>query len=91
MKQLVLETERAWRALGKVSYGSTEAEKPSVRFRRSLYIVRDMKAGDILTRENIRAIRPGLGLPPKHLEAVLGKRIRQDVPRGTALSWELLA
>lgn len=90
MTQLVRETERAWLALGSVSYGPTDAEKPSIQFRRSLYIVRDLKAGDLLTRESVRAIRPGLGLAPKHLEGVLGKRVRKDVPRGTALSWELV-
>jgi N-acetylneuraminate synthase len=52
--------------------------------------VRDLKAGDVLTRENVRAIRPGLGLPPKHLDDVLGKRVTKDVSRGTALSWELV-
>ena len=90
MESLVVETARAWQALGGVSYGPTEAEKNSLQFRRSLYIVRDLKAGDVLTRENVRAIRPGLGLPPKYLEEVLGKRVRRDAKRGTALNWELL-
>jgi N-acetylneuraminate synthase len=90
MAQLVVESERAWRALGKPSYGPTEAEKPSLQYRRSLYVVRDLKAGDELTVENIRAIRPGLGLPTKWWETVLGKRVRNDVKRGTALNWELL-
>jgi N-acetylneuraminate synthase len=90
MNQLVLETERAWQALGKISYGATEAEKKSIVFRRSLYVVKDMKAGEMLTAENIRAIRPGLGLPPKYFSQVLGKKIRIDVSRGTALNWDLL-
>ncbi|MEI6333212.1 MAG: pseudaminic acid synthase [Methylococcaceae bacterium] len=90
MEQLVLETERAWQALGKVSYGATEAEKKSIQFRRSLYVVKDLKSGDTLTRENVRAIRPGLGLPPKYFEVVLGKTMKQDVSRGTALGWDLL-
>lgn len=90
MEQLVVETERAWKALGQVSYGPTEAEKPSIRFRRSLYIVKDLKAGAMLTRENVRAIRPGLGLPPKYLEQVLGMTVKQDVKRGTALTWTLV-
>ena len=90
MTQLVVETERAWEALGQVSYGSTDAETKSLQFRRSLYIVQDMKAGDVLTRENVRAIRPGLGLPTKYLEHVLSKSVKQDVKRGTAMRWGLL-
>jgi len=89
MAQLVIETKRAWQALGQVSYGPTETEKKSIQFRRSLYVVKDLKAGDILTKENLRAIRPGLGLPPKYLEQVLGKNVKQDVKRGTALGWGL--
>jgi pseudaminic acid synthase len=90
MAQLVAETERAWQALGQVSYGPIEAEKMSLQYRRSLYVVQDLKAGDALTRNNVRAIRPGLGLPTKYLEQVLGKTVRQDVKRGTALSWGMI-
>lgn len=90
MAQLVVETERAWQALGQVSYGSTEAEKKSLQYRRSLYVVQDLKAGDVLSRENVRAIRPGLGLPTKYLEVLLGKSVKQDIKRGTALTWALL-
>jgi pseudaminic acid synthase len=90
MGQLVTETRRAWEAIGNVSYGPTEAEKKSLQFRRSLYIVEDIKAGDVLTCDNLRAIRPGLGLPTKYLDVVLGKSIRQDVNKGTALTWSLL-
>ena len=90
MAQLVLETERAWQALGQVSYGATEAEKKSIVFRRSLYVVQDLKAGDVLTKENVRAIRPGLGLPIKYLDVVLGKTLNQDVKRGTGLNWNLV-
>lgn len=86
MAQLVAEAKRAWQALGRVSYGSTEAEKKSLQFRRSLYVVQDLKAGDVLTRDNVRAIRPGFGLPAKYLEQVLGMVVRQDMKRGTALS-----
>jgi len=89
MASLVVETARAWQALGGVSYGPTEAEKKSLQFRRSLYVVRDLKAGEALTRENVRAIRPGLGLPTKYFDEVLGKRVRRDVKRGTALDWDL--
>lgn len=89
MAQLVMETQRAWQALGHVGYGPTEAEKQSIQFRRSLYVVQDLKAGEILTREKVRAIRPGLGLPTKYLEHVLGRVVKQDVKRGTALSWSM--
>ena len=89
MAQLVQETERAWQAMGQISYGATEAEKKSLVFRRSLYIVKDLKAGDVLTSDNVRAIRPGLGLATKYLDIVLGKSVNQDIKRGTALNWAL--
>lgn len=90
MTQLVVETERAWQALGDVSFGPTEAEKKSIQFRRSLYVVQALKAGDVLTRENLRAIRPGLGLPPKYLPQLLGKHVNQDIPKGTALNFGMI-
>lgn len=90
MMQLVAETERAWQALGQVCYGPTEAEKGSIQFRRSLYVVKDIKTGDMLTRENVHAIRPGWGLPTKYLEQIIGKSVRQDIKRGTALSFDHL-
>ena len=90
MAALVTETRRAVEAMGGVSYGPTAAERKSLVYRRSLYIVADLKAGDVLTTSNVRAIRPGLGLPPGDLERVLGRRISRDAPRGTPLSWDLL-
>ncbi|MBE3023620.1 pseudaminic acid synthase [Janthinobacterium sp. GW458P] len=90
MQSLVVETERAWQALGKISYGVTEKEKKSLMFRRSLYITKDMKAGDILTPQNLRAIRPGLGLPTKHYELVMGQPVKHDVKAGTALNWNII-
>ena len=90
MAALVVESAHAWQALGKVSYGPTAAEQKSIQFRRSLYVVKDMKAGEPLTRENVRAIRPGLGLPTKYLEQILNKTVKQDVKRGTAMDWDLL-
>jgi len=90
LKMLVEETERAWQSLGQIQYGPTMAEKNSTKFRRSLYIGEDLKAGDILTEENLRNVRPGLGLPTKYYDLVIGKRIKQDVEKGTPLSWELL-
>lgn len=90
MASLVKESERAWQALGSVSYGSLPEENTSLKFRRSLYVVADIRAGGVLTTENVRAIRPGFGLPPKFMEIVLGKRVLRDIKRGTALSWDLL-
>jgi pseudaminic acid synthase len=84
------ETERAALALGTVQYGPTPAEIPSLAFRRSLYIAADLQVGDVLTRENLRAVRPGFGLPPKHLETLLGMRVRRAVRAGTPMSWDLL-
>lgn len=91
MAALVCESERAWQALGCVRYGATDAEKNSLRYRRSLYVVQDMKAGEVLCENNVRAIRPGLGLPPKYLDRVMGRSVNRDVKRGTALAWDLLA
>jgi N-acetylneuraminate synthase len=91
MRQLVIETERAWQSLGRISYGASEAEKKSMVFRRSLYVVKDMQAGEAFSAENVRAIRPGFGLPPKYLETVIGKHARTALKRGTALSWDIIS
>ena len=90
MAALVTETERAWQALGGIHYGSTAAEQPSMRFRRSIYIAQDVKAGEPLTRENLRIIRPGFGLEPKHYENLLGRRVNRDLAMGTAMAWAFL-
>ena len=90
MAQLVTEGHRAWLALGEVSYGASAADESSLTFRRSLYVVRDMKAGDEFTCENLRAIRPSLGLAPKHIGEVLGRIAGCDIARGTPLVWSLL-
>jgi len=87
---LVVETERAWAALGEVSYGPTEAERPLLVYRRSLYVVSDIEAGETLSPQNVRAIRPGLGLAPKELNRVLGMTVKRDIARGTPLSWDLV-
>jgi len=90
MRALVIECERAWQALGNVSYGPTEKEKASLQFRRSLYVIQDMKAGDVFTRENLRAIRPGFGLPPKYFDSLLGKKVNCDVKKGTPVGWNII-
>ncbi|TKB05597.1 pseudaminic acid synthase [Desulforhopalus sp. IMCC35007] len=90
MSQLVQETERAWQALGRVSYGPMEKEKKSLIFRRSIYVVEDLHTGDQLNNKNIRSIRPGYGLSPKYMDTVLGMKCNRDVKRGEPLSWEML-
>ncbi|HJW27032.1 MAG TPA: pseudaminic acid synthase [Rhodocyclaceae bacterium] len=87
---LVVESRRAWEALGHVQYGPTQAETKSLIYRRSLYVVQDIKAGSMLTPENLRIIRPGRGLAPKYYDIVLGKRVSRDVTKGTPLSWDLV-
>lgn len=90
MEMLVIETNRAWQSLGAVSYGPTESEISSIMFRRSLYITQDMKKGQALSRDNFRSIRPGFGLAPKHFNELMGKRVKKNLPKGTALSWDLI-
>lgn len=90
IKQLVIETGRAWQAMGRISYGAGEKESSSLKFRRSLYIARDMCAGEVLTPENMRIIRPGYGLEPKYYDILLGKAIKQDVKKGTPVGWDLI-
>lgn len=84
------ETERAWQALGRITYGGTAAEEGSRVFRRSLYIAKDMEEGEALTRENLRIVRPGYGLPPKFYGDLLGKRVKRPLTLGTPVSWDLL-
>jgi sialic acid synthase SpsE len=90
MRALVEETERAWQSLGTVSYGPGAAELKSLAFRRSIYITEDLKAGEVFTTENLRCVRPGMGLMPKFYEIVLGRSVSRDVARGTPMSWDLL-
>ena len=89
-KLLVEETERAFLGLGEIQYGIQDAERKSQRFKRSVYIVQDMKAGEIFSEKNIRIIRPGLGLAPSLYESILGKRLKSDVKKGTALTLDLI-
>ncbi len=87
---LVTESERAWRARGRVRYGPAEAEKASLRFRRSLYVAKDMRAGEVFTKENLRIVRPGFGLPPAEFEHVLGCAVVADTKKGTPVTWDLV-
>ena len=90
MAAIVTESERAWQSLGRVGYGARGAETKSLQFRRSLYVTRDIRAGEVLTRDNVRAIRPGLGLAPQFLDTVMGFAVTRDVRRGTPVAWDLL-
>jgi len=90
MKQLVVETERAWQSLGKIKYGTSDVEKKSLTFRRSLYIAEDMNKGEVLTEKNLRIVRPGLGLPPKYYDIILGRKVNKSVKKGTTVDWEIV-
>ncbi|MDQ0350241.1 N-acetylneuraminate synthase [Alkalibacillus filiformis] len=89
-KTLVEETKRAWQSIGKIQYGPISEEKNSKQLRRSVYITKDLKAGEVLNQNNIRIIRPGYGLPPKYFKTLIGKRVNQDVRCGTPTSWNLI-
>ena len=90
LAQLCRDTKIAWQALGKVNYARKDSEKENMVFRRSLYIVKDIKAGEIFTHENVRSIRPGYGLPPKYYNEILGKKASIAISSGTALSRKLI-
>jgi pseudaminic acid synthase len=89
-KEMVKAVREVEKALGKVSYELSEKIKRSREFARSLFVVKDMKAGEFFTEENVKSIRPGYGLPPKYLKDILGKKARKDIKKGTLLSWELV-
>jgi len=91
MKALVASVREADQALGAVRYGASPSEGASRDFRRSLFVVADVRAGESFTEANVRAVRPGHGLPPKELAAVLGRRAARDIEPGTPLSWDLVA
>ncbi len=90
LAMLVQESLRAFQALGQVHFGPTKKEMDSLQFRRSIYIVEDLKVGDKINSKNARIIRPGFGLAPKHWDNVLGKEVAQPISKGTALSWEMI-
>lgn len=87
MRSLVVETERAWQALGRVTYGVQKSEERSVDFKRSIYVTRDIAEGEEFSTENLRVIRPGDGLHPRFWEQVLGQKASKAIKRGTPLSW----
>lgn len=90
LRDLVIETERAWQSLGNIQYGVQRAEAKSRLFKRSLYVAQDIAPGEPFTAENVRVIRPGDGLPPRYFDQVLGKTARQAMRAGTPLTWEAL-
>ncbi len=90
LEALVVETKRAFESLGTIQYGVQKTEEKSKLFKRSVYAVKDINIGDQFTKENLRVIRPGLGLAPKHFEDLLGKTSKSQIKSGTPLSWEIL-
>lgn len=88
LSHLCSEAKTAWSARGEAGYTLKDSETFGSKYRRSLYFVKDIKAGDLITAENLRRIRPGFGLPPKHYKALLGKRVSRDITRGTSVKWE---
>ncbi|MCL1093801.1 pseudaminic acid synthase [Shewanella kaireitica] len=91
LTRLVEETEAAHKAIGVAGYERKTVENSSMKFRRSLYFVEDIKAGEVITDKHVRRIRPGFGLAPKYLEDIIGKKVKVDIERGTATKWELIA
>lgn len=90
LKSLVVETERAWQALGEIKYGPGKKELKSRELRRSLYVAEDIKKGETFDEKNLRVIRPGLGLLPKYYDRLLGKKVNNDYKKGTPVSWDML-
>lgn len=90
LRALVQQTKIGWQCLGQPRIGARTQEQEGLRFRRSLYVVEDVRAGDPVTPQNVRSIRPAKGLPPAFYETVIGRTFRVDVARGTALSWALI-
>ena len=88
MKSLVIESERAWQSVGKIQYGPSLKEIESRQYRRSLYFIEDINEGEEITKNNMRRIRPGLGLPPNYYSQILGKKVNQDIKRGTPVGWD---
>jgi pseudaminic acid synthase len=90
LRALVIETERAWLSLGKVSYVLSEKEKKSLVFKRSLFVVKDIKAGEYFTRENVRSVRPSTGIHTRYFDVVMGKKAKEDIQAGTPLQFKLI-
>mgnify|MGYP000004533759 len=85
---LCRDSKTAWQALGQVDYGRKSSEIGNAQFRRSLYFVKDMQAGEVITPEHIRSVRPGFGLAPKFYDALIGKKVKSNIEANTPTSWE---
>ena len=90
LKQLCLGAKTAWESLGQVDYGRKSSEQANVKFRRSLYFVKDIKTGELITNEHVKSIRPGYGLAPKYMKEIIGKKTTAAVKRGNPVSFELV-
>jgi len=90
LNSLCIKCKSAWEALGSAGYERKPVEKDNIKFRRSIYVVRDIDSGEALTKENIRRIRPGYGLPPKYFNELIGKRVKSRIEKGTPLDWGML-
>ena len=90
-KQMVEDLKNAREAIGNVRYGLTASEEKSRIFRRSTYVVKDMDEGEVFNESNVRLIRPGLGLEPKYLEMILGRKANKTIKKGTPLAWDLIS
>ncbi|MBW8049389.1 MAG: pseudaminic acid synthase [Cytophagales bacterium] len=90
MRALVKETKNAFDALGQIKYGTTKSEENSLRFRRSIYVIKDIRKGEVFTNKNIKIIRPGDGIAPKYIDLILGKKARQGLKRATPLTFDVL-
>ena len=86
LKQLCAGSKTAWESLGSIDYGRKSSEQANVKFRRSLYFVKDIKEGEVITKEHVKSIRPGYGLPPKYLNEIIGKKSKHTVTKGTAIT-----
>jgi pseudaminic acid synthase len=91
LKELVIETERAFKALGTVQYGIQKSEEKSKLFKRSIYVVENIKKGDTLSDKNLKVIRPGDGIAPKHWDEVIGRTAKSDLVSGTKLTWDVVS
>ena len=91
LKQLCVGAKTAWESLGKIDYGRKSSEQANVKFRRSLYFVKDIKAGELITNKHVKSIRPGFGLAPKYIGDVIGRTILKDAQRGEAVKFNIIA